>query len=65
MTADELRKAEERYRKAADRADEAREDRNRAVLAAITDGWTHAQIAKVTGLTRARVGQIALTKDES
>lgn len=65
MTADELRKAEERYRQSASQAEQAREDRNRAVLAAIAEGWTHAQIAKVTGLTRARVGQIALTREES
>ena len=38
----------------------ARDARNAAVRQAIADGWTHAQIANATGLTRSRIGQIAL-----
>lgn len=61
MTGNDLRKAEARYQRAFRRAEEAREARNAAVRAAIAAGWTHAQIAAATGLTRSRVGQIALS----
>jgi DNA-binding NarL/FixJ family response regulator len=61
VTTDQLRKAEARYRRAFRRSDEARSARNAAVCAALAEGWTHAQIAEATGLTRSRVGQIALT----
>jgi CRP-like cAMP-binding protein len=60
VTADELRSAEARYQRAFRRSEAEREARNAAVRSAIEDGWTHAQIAEATGLTRARVGQIAL-----
>jgi CRP-like cAMP-binding protein len=60
MTATELRKAEARYQRAVRRSEEAREARNAAVQAALDEGWTHARIAEATGLTRGRVGQIAL-----
>jgi DNA-binding NarL/FixJ family response regulator len=60
MTAAELRKAEARYQRAVRRSEEAREVRNAAVLAALAQGWTHARIAEETGLTRGRIGQIAL-----
>ena len=64
MTSEELRKAEARYQRAYRRAEEAREARNAAVCDALDAGWTHAQIAEATGLTRSRVGQIALTCEE-
>lgn len=59
MTAADLEHAELRYRKAAARAEEWREERNRLVREALAAGWTHAQIAEATDLTRGRVGQIA------
>ena len=59
MTATELRKAEARYQRASRRSEEAREDRNRLVREALVAGWTHAQIAEATGLTRGRIGQLA------
>lgn len=59
MTRDVLRKAEAAHRAASRRSDEKREARNRAVRDALAAGWTHAQIAEATGLTRGRVGQIA------
>ncbi len=59
MTAEELRKAEARYQRAFARAEAAREERNRLVREALDAGWTHAQIAEATGLTRGRIGQIA------
>jgi hypothetical protein len=62
MTVDELRKAEARFQRAYRRSEQAREDRNAAVRAAIEAGWSHARIAEATGLTRARVGQIALQR---
>ncbi len=61
MTPSELRKAEARYQRAASRAEDARQERNRLVREALQAGWTHARIAEATGLTRGRVGQIALT----
>jgi CRP-like cAMP-binding protein len=59
MTRDELRQAEADYRAATDRTEQAREARNTAVRQALAGGWTHAQIAEATGLTRGRIGQIA------
>jgi DNA-binding NarL/FixJ family response regulator len=59
MTADQLRATEARYQRAFRRSETAREERNRAVQEALAAGWTHAQIAEATGLTRGRVGQIA------
>lgn len=59
MTAKELRDAEARYRRACQRAEALRLERNAMVLEALNAGWTHAQIAKATGLTRGRVGQLA------
>jgi hypothetical protein len=62
MTAEELREAEARYQRAFSRSEAEREKRNAAVRQAIEQGWTHAQIAEATGMTRSRVGQIALTR---
>lgn len=59
MTANDLRKAEVQYRSAQSRADLLRIERNRLIAAALEAGWTHAQIAKATGLTRGRIGQLA------
>jgi hypothetical protein len=63
MTAKELHEAEARYRRAFRRSEAERQARNAAVREALLQGWTHAQIADATGLTRARVGQIALGKE--
>jgi transcriptional regulator with XRE-family HTH domain len=60
MTAEALRKAEAVYRAAMHRREQAREARNAAIRQALSAGMTHAQIAEATGLTRSRVGQIAL-----
>jgi hypothetical protein len=60
MTPGELRKAEAAYRAASRRFEKAREKRNATIRQAIAEGWTHARIAEATGLTRSRVGQIAL-----
>lgn len=60
VTPAELRNAEARYQRAFARLEAERVARNEAIRQAISNGWTHAQIADATGLTRARVGQIAL-----
>lgn len=62
MTAAELHKAEARYQRAFRRSEQERAARNATVRKAVAAGWTHAQIAQATGLTRARVGQIALSE---
>jgi cell division protein FtsL len=62
VTPETLRATEARYQRAFARSETAREERNAAVRQAIEAGWTHSQIAKATGLTRARVGQIALQR---
>jgi DNA-binding NarL/FixJ family response regulator len=59
MTAEELRKAEARYQRASARAEALRLERNATILEALAAGWTHATIAKTTGLTRGRIGQLA------
>lgn len=53
-----------RYQRAAGKAEDARAARNAAVMAAISEGWTNAQIARATGLTRSRVGQIVAAEDK-
>lgn len=60
-----LRAAEVRYQHAAAHAERERANRNEAVRQALEAGWTHAQIAHATGLTRSRVGQIALAVGRS
>lgn len=62
MTPQELRSAEAAYQAAFAVSEAARGQRNAAVRQALEAGWTHAQIAEATGLTRARVGQLALAK---
>jgi DNA-directed RNA polymerase specialized sigma24 family protein len=61
VTPEQLRKAEARYQRAFARSEELRAERNAAVRQALEAGWSHAQIAKATGLTRSRVGQLAQT----
>lgn len=60
MTGTELARREKDYRRAAKAAEQLRSQRNAAVVLAASEGMTHAEIARATGLTRSRVGQIAL-----
>lgn len=53
--------AEQDFREAVERVEELRQVRNDNVRTAIAQGWTHAQIAQATGLTRGRIGQLAVT----
>lgn len=54
-----LRDLETCFQHAQRRADTAREERNAGIREALDEGWTHAQIAEATGLTRGRIGQLA------
>lgn len=51
--------AEVAYRKAADRAEQARQRRNQLVREALANGERPAAIARAIGVTRARITQIA------
>jgi DNA-binding NarL/FixJ family response regulator len=53
-----LRQLERAYQTAAAKAQANRQERNAAVAEALAAGMTHAQIAKATGLSRGRVGQL-------
>lgn len=55
--------AEEAFRRAWAEAERLRKERNRAVRAAL-EHHTHAAVAKATGLTRGRIGQISLASDD-
>jgi hypothetical protein len=65
ITDQEIHDVELAFRAASARADELREARNRLVRAALAGGWTHAGIARAMGLTRGRVGQIAMQERKS
>jgi DNA-directed RNA polymerase specialized sigma24 family protein len=62
LTPDDLRRAEAAYQAAFRRSETLRAERNALVRQALEQGWTHAQIAQATGLTRSRVGQLALSR---
>jgi DNA-binding NarL/FixJ family response regulator len=53
-----LRHLERAYQTAAAKAEAKRQERNAAVAEALTAGMTHAEIAKATGMSRGRVGQL-------
>lgn len=55
----ELRRSEQAFQRAYGRTNTLREHRNRLVREAIAAGWSHAQVARATGMSRARVGQLA------
>jgi hypothetical protein len=57
---DELQRAEGCFQEAFALSERARAERNALIHAAIEAGWSHFRIAEATGLTRSRVGQIAL-----
>lgn len=58
--AGELRSLSTRIRRRQAGVQELEEERLPLIRQALAEGWTHAQIAEATGLSRARVGQIAL-----
>ena len=59
----QLEDAAANVRRLADDLERETDRRDRLVRRALQrDDWTHARVAEVTGLTRARVGQIALAK---
>jgi hypothetical protein len=61
---DSLALAEQDYHEAVVRAEDLRLIRNDLIRLALAEGWTHAQIAEATGLTRGRIGQITTPKEE-
>lgn len=63
--ANSLRKSEGLYERSAAKTEELRRARNAMIFDAIDAGWTHAQIAHATGLTRGRVGQIMMGRDRA
>jgi hypothetical protein len=60
-----LRRAQAAFDAAASRADARREERNATVREALAAGWTHAEIARETGLSRGRIGQIARARSQA
>jgi hypothetical protein len=60
MTVEELRQAETRFQRAYRRSETEREQRNAVVREAIAAGWPYSRIAEAMGVSKARVGQIAL-----
>lgn len=60
MTAQHLRDLEKCYQHIHRQAEQARQERNAGIREAIEDGWTHAEIARAIGMTRGRIGQIAM-----
>lgn len=62
MTAEDLAGAEAACLASAQAAERARQARNALVLKALGEGWTQSQIARATGLTRGRIGQLAQSK---
>jgi hypothetical protein len=56
-----LELAQWKFRWQVDVTEEARAERNEMLRQALRyEGWTQADVARATGLSRARVGQIAL-----
>lgn len=64
MSEQDLRNTQRAYERAAERAETARIQRDNAVRDALAAGWTHAAIARATGLTRGRIGQMAQANKE-
>lgn len=60
----ELAAATARARAATEQAEQLTRDRDALIVAALADGLTHVDIARATGLTRGRVGQIATAMQE-
>jgi hypothetical protein len=54
-----LMESSEGHRRHHERARIYRLERDKLIRRALKQGWTHAQIAQVTGLTRGRIGQFA------
>lgn len=60
MTAAELRAAQRAHEAASAKGGSTLQARNEAIHEALAEGWTHAAIAEATGLTRGRIGQLAM-----
>lgn len=58
MTDAELLAADTRFQQADALREEARRARNEAIRAAVAEGWSQVEVAKLLGLTKARVNAI-------
>lgn len=58
-----LRAVEHAFRAADGEREVALAERNALVAQALAAGWTHARIAAATGLTRGRIGQLAVGRN--
>jgi AraC-like DNA-binding protein len=58
VTAEDLRLAHEACRSAEIDAASARQLRKRLIRQALAEGWTHARVAEVLGLSRGRISQL-------
>lgn len=58
VTAAQLRRAEEKFKRDYAASEGSRARRNQLVRAATAEGWTLQQIADATGLSVSRIGQI-------
>ncbi len=58
ITADDIRRVDTAWKTAAADATEKSKERKRVIRQALQEGWTHAQVAAVLGVTRGRIGQI-------
>lgn len=61
MTADELRAAQDQYERDRAQYEQSRRQRNEKVREALREEWSHAAIARATGLTRGRINQLKET----
>jgi hypothetical protein len=62
MTAETLKRFQLAHEAATEDAKNAREARNDAIRIALAENWTHAAISDVTGLSRGRIGQLAMQR---
>src|SRR3954464_9814502 len=63
MTDEELRAVEVRFQQVSREREQVRAERNGCVAQALAEGWTHARIADAMGMTRGRVGQLAMKRE--
>ena len=62
VTPEELRDAHHRYLAAFAVYEQAQADRVAAIREALDEGWSHARIAEVLGVSRGRISQFVVTK---
>jgi DNA-binding NarL/FixJ family response regulator len=58
ITAEDIRRADAEYKAATVDAEAKRQERQRVIKQALTEGWTHARVAAELGVSRGRIGQM-------